>query len=693
MKALVFFILIAFVTCTFAYNWTPIGPSDIEVNNIYFSENIPYAEVICTSTGIMLFNGNNWTEYSNANLPATDTHILPNANLIVTLNDNSWSDGIYEFDLNTMQYEVTEYFVQPYFILKNSFDNNFYIGGSQGLKRSATGLNWIDLEYFTLRNCLAMQESNGHLVVTSPTNIALNDYTQEPEFGDHTDLGIIELSIIDEASGLAASRKNENVFWTHNDSGGDNEVYALNRSGEHLGIYTLDGVSARDWEDISICFDTTEREYFIYVGDIGDNGGNYNEKYIYRFQEPFVSENQTPVNETITQIQTITFEYEGGTNHDAETLMTDPLTNDIYIVSKRHSGDSDYVFRLGYPQSFTETELAQEVCEVTFPLDFMSHRGAVGGDISTSGLEILIKSYDHIYYWKKNPGEEIWQTLQNDFTTVPYSLEIQSEAVCWEPDDSGYYTTSEEFNENPARLSFYERTSWTEAASAADNISDAVFVGNELYGIKPNTEASSGLWVSSNYGNHWDPVFSSEYLSSVGTDCDNNVFVGWGEPFGTETGIALYNLGNFAFANNGLQNTNINKITSHPLIDCMNLVCCTDEGVFLLTDYSDLLDAGYEELQLTNYELSNHPNPFNPSTIISFYISSKDAKNAEINIYNSKGQKINTFSINCHPELVEGSVIWNGDDDSRNVVSSGIYYYQLSINNKPVSSKKCVLIK
>ena len=101
--------------------------------------------------------------------------------------------------------------------------------------------------------------------------------------------------------------------------------------------------------------------------------------------------------------------------------------------------------------------------------------------------------------------------------------------------------------------------------------------------------------------------------------------------------------------------------------------------------------------------LNNYPNPFNPSTTISFNISNEQYEQIELVIYSLKGQKIKTLTPNlCHPsgaghrpELVEGrgkmSVTWNGTDQSNQPVSSGIYYYKLSIPNSPV--KKMLLIK
>jgi len=90
---------------------------------------------------------------------------------------------------------------------------------------------------------------------------------------------------------------------------------------------------------------------------------------------------------------------------------------------------------------------------------------------------------------------------------------------------------------------------------------------------------------------------------------------------------------------------------------------------------------------------ANYPNPFNPTTTISFSLTAKDAKNAKIEIYNIKGQKVKTFSnlqINKSPNQ---QIIWNGKDNNNKEVGSGIYFYQLRIGNKNVAIKKCLLLK
>ena len=75
--------------------------------------------------------------------------------------------------------------------------------------------------------------------------------------------------------------------------------------------------------------------------------------------------------------------------------------------------------------------------------------------------------------------------------------------------------------------------------------------------------------------------------------------------------------------------------------------------------------------------LTNFPNPFNPSTTISFDLTTTEAENAKIEIYNLKGQKVKTFLINPSTDQPINSITWNGTDENNKPVSSGIYFYKL----------------
>ena len=89
--------------------------------------------------------------------------------------------------------------------------------------------------------------------------------------------------------------------------------------------------------------------------------------------------------------------------------------------------------------------------------------------------------------------------------------------------------------------------------------------------------------------------------------------------------------------------------------------------------------------------LGNYPNPFNPSTTISF--TTEHTESTELSIYNIIGQKIRTFSILQSAIRNQNSVVWDGTDDNNQPVGSGIYLYQLRNGNKNSQTRKMLLVK
>ena len=96
------------------------------------------------------------------------------------------------------------------------------------------------------------------------------------------------------------------------------------------------------------------------------------------------------------------------------------------------------------------------------------------------------------------------------------------------------------------------------------------------------------------------------------------------------------------------------------------------------------------EIENIKISLSNYPNPFNPSTIISFSIPKKSK--VEVIVYNIKGQKVKKIVKNVF-EKGRHSVVWQGDDESGKSVGAGVYFYKLEVNRKTEAVKKCLLLK
>jgi hypothetical protein len=115
-------------------------------------------------------------------------------------------------------------------------------------------------------------------------------------------------------------------------------------------------------------------------------------------------------------------------------------------------------------------------------------------------------------------------------------------------------------------------------------------------------------------------------------------------------------------------------------------------GRYQLDEFDFTLTANQPN-DVPNCELTlqNHPNPFNPSTTISFMLP-EPATQVKVNIYNLKGQKIRTLSRNSLQQG-EHNLVWNGKDDKDNSVASGVYLYRLQVDGQTKATSKCLLLK
>lgn len=96
------------------------------------------------------------------------------------------------------------------------------------------------------------------------------------------------------------------------------------------------------------------------------------------------------------------------------------------------------------------------------------------------------------------------------------------------------------------------------------------------------------------------------------------------------------------------------------------------------------------ELLPIKYALEqNHPNPFNPSTVIEFALPKASVTN--LSIFNILGQRIATL---VDKELPAGfyQVTWDGTSDNGSVVATGIYFYRIEAG-KFQSTKKLMFLK
>jgi hypothetical protein len=91
----------------------------------------------------------------------------------------------------------------------------------------------------------------------------------------------------------------------------------------------------------------------------------------------------------------------------------------------------------------------------------------------------------------------------------------------------------------------------------------------------------------------------------------------------------------------------------------------------------------------TEFALSqNVPNPFNPTTQVSF--SLPKAANVNLTIYNVLGQQVKTL-VNQEMSAGVQTIEWDGTDNSGRTVASGVYFYRLSADEFQATKKMLML--
>jgi len=250
---------------------------------------------------------------------------------------------------------------------------------------------------------------------------------------------------LEEASGLVASFQNPGKLWTLNDSGNPSEIFLLNDKGEIEMTCKLKKVDNRDWEDIAIGPGPNESIKYLYVGEIGDNEAKYEYKYLYRMEEPlFDGEKKI----SIEKFDTLVINLPDG-KRDMESITIDQVTGDLYLFSKREENINVY-------RSIASTLVPGDTL-VPEKIGTMPYHNVVAVDFTLDSKELLIKTYDEIYYWNRPDSLSIQQVLLTAPILLDYKREPQGEAVAWSIDGGGFYTLSETTEHTKGKLYFYKR--------------------------------------------------------------------------------------------------------------------------------------------------------------------------------------------------------------------------------------------
>lgn len=209
-------------TFAFAYEWDRIGPSNIQVNSfntVFYNISL---EILCTSDGFLINEGDNWIEYTYGALPAWNAVGLDPNNILVLLGDGSWSDGVYKFNLTTHQFDFAEFIPFPNFLHYCEFDSTYYAGGEYGIWKSADGLSFTLIDYFDMKDCVAFAYFENHFVVSTDDGIYRSPDSGETWVQDQpSSLFICDMSFHDNETlyGIFPGVSGSSGLWSSNNFG------------------------------------------------------------------------------------------------------------------------------------------------------------------------------------------------------------------------------------------------------------------------------------------------------------------------------------------------------------------------------------------------------------------------------------------------------------------------------------------
>jgi hypothetical protein len=260
--------------------------------------------------------------------------------------------------------------------------------------------------------------------------------------------------VLHEPSGLAVSRVNPGVIYTHSEIDDKTMVAISSDDASVLARFTLSNPGQWDWEDIATgpCPDGS----CIYVGDIGGSKAGQsraNDYNIFRVAEPKVVAGQDDALTT----ERYRYRYPDGA-HNAEALLVHPDSGDIYVVTKEPSGKSGvYTFPDGLPapSSSTVTTLTK-VTTLQLPTYTAANDSAsevhkaiwypqvTAGAIHPAGNRFILRTPYAVWEYRGTEGGSFESALNATPVALTAPLgEGQGEAIDYALDGSAYYTLSE----------------------------------------------------------------------------------------------------------------------------------------------------------------------------------------------------------------------------------------------------------
>ncbi len=247
--------------------------------------------------------------------------------------------------------------------------------------------------------------------------------------------GRIEDPKVEESSGLARSRTQPGIWWTHNDSGASNHLYPMSPSGAILGHpVRIDGAVNVDWEDIA-----ADESGQLWIADLGNNANRRRDLTVYVIDEPqFSHRDQEPhlegFPEAITVKRTLRLRYPDQEafpptrlNFDCEAIFA--RNGVLYVLTKHRSDRHTKLYRL--VDDGREDEQTLEYRQTIRNVGMVT-----AAALHPDGTRLAILTYTGVWLADFDADDGAICVETRRFFPAPLGAWRQVEAIDWMEDDA-----------------------------------------------------------------------------------------------------------------------------------------------------------------------------------------------------------------------------------------------------------------
>lgn len=283
------------------------------------------------------------------------------------------------------------------------------------------------------------------LVVAMASN-ATGDEPEDAPIGAPNLVGMLRDSAIAEVSGMAISKRQNDLLWAVNDSDHPAALEALDRHGGHIGTVDVLGAQNIDWEDLQ-SFERHQVPHLL-IADTGDNGGLRPDVSIYVVVEPNPNDRTVPVS------QHFRIRFRDGA-HDVEAVFLDANKDILYLIGKRQRPAGLYAVPLNFEKPPKRRITARNVGTFgTIPAAspeelerlprYARYFGqATGAVADPSGTFVVVLTYKDAFLFRRHFGQSWLDALRQP--PKPFGLPFmpQAEAIAFDPGMQEFLITTE----------------------------------------------------------------------------------------------------------------------------------------------------------------------------------------------------------------------------------------------------------